>query len=120
MVNFFHKTDNLTDSQLAHAYSQSLATLCLSFAEPFGLVALESMACGTPVIAVNEGGYTETVINEKTGFLIQRNAHELIAKVDFLLQNSVSRKKMGKLGRETIEKHWTWEKHGERLEKCIK
>ena len=38
--------------------------------EPFGLVLIESMACGTPVIAFNRGGVTEVVVDKKTGFLV--------------------------------------------------
>ncbi len=38
--------------------------------EPFPLVLLEAMACGTPVLAFNRGGVAEIVVNEKTGFLI--------------------------------------------------
>jgi glycosyltransferase involved in cell wall biosynthesis len=39
--------------------------------EPFGIVPIESMACGTPVIAFNHGGPAETIVDGKTGFLIE-------------------------------------------------
>ena len=45
--------------------------------EPFGLVLLESMACGTPVIAFNRGGVSEIVIDKKTGFLVN-SADEMV------------------------------------------
>ncbi len=38
--------------------------------EPLGLVPLEAMACGTPVLAFNRGGIPEIVVNKKTGFLL--------------------------------------------------
>jgi len=38
--------------------------------EPLGLVLLEAMACGTPVLAFNRGGVSEIVVNKKTGFLV--------------------------------------------------
>lgn len=38
--------------------------------EPLGLVLLEAMACGTPVLAFNRGGISEIVVNKKTGFLL--------------------------------------------------
>ncbi len=42
----------------------------INFAEPFGLSVVESMFCGTPVIAFNKGSMSELIIHEKTGFLI--------------------------------------------------
>jgi glycosyltransferase involved in cell wall biosynthesis len=38
--------------------------------EPFGLVLIESMACGTPVVAFRKGSVPEIVINGKTGFVV--------------------------------------------------
>ena len=38
--------------------------------EPFGLVLLEAMACGTPVVAFNRGGVSEVVVDSQTGFLV--------------------------------------------------
>lgn len=45
--------------------------------EPYGLVAVEAMACGTPVIALNDGAISEVVIHNKTGFICN-NAQEMI------------------------------------------
>ena len=47
--------------QLRRLYQRAICTLCTSVAEPFGLTAVESIACGTPVVAVDEGGFRETV-----------------------------------------------------------
>jgi D-inositol-3-phosphate glycosyltransferase len=51
----------------------SAADVCVvpSHYEPFGLVAIEAMACGTPVIASNVGGLRFTVIPEETGLLVE-------------------------------------------------
>jgi glycosyltransferase involved in cell wall biosynthesis len=43
----------------------------ISWAEPFGMVSIESMACGTPVISFNSGGPTEIIEHGSTGFLTQ-------------------------------------------------
>ena len=54
--------------------------------EPFGLVLLESMACGTPVIAFNRGGISEVVEDKKTGFIVDTvdEMVEAISKVDLI------------------------------------
>jgi glycosyltransferase involved in cell wall biosynthesis len=42
----------------------------INFKEPFGLSVIESMLCGTPVIAFNKGSMSELIINKQTGFLV--------------------------------------------------
>lgn len=58
---------------------------CLLFpskmGEPFGLVAVEAMACGTPVIALNDGAISEIVIHGKTGFICN-TVEEMIDSVN--------------------------------------
>ena len=52
-------------------YAGAAATLMLgAWPEPFGLVAIESMATGTPVIARRAGALTETIDHGETGFLV--------------------------------------------------
>jgi len=48
--------------------------------EPFGLVMIESMACGTPVLAFNEGAAPEVVADGETGYLCRDEA-EMVEKV---------------------------------------
>ncbi len=53
-----------------HWYLHARATLFpIQWGEPFGLVLVESMACGTPVIAFNKGSVPEIVVDGKTGFI---------------------------------------------------
>jgi glycosyltransferase involved in cell wall biosynthesis len=73
------------DQELAAMYSGALATLALGVLEPFGLSTIESIACGTPVIAVREGGYREVVVHGRNGWLIQRSARELSAALEALM-----------------------------------
>lgn len=100
----------LSDESLVREYSSSLAVVCPNRLETFGLVPLEAMACGVPVIATNVGGHRETIINGKTGFLTDFNSLEIRDKISDLIKNPGFTEKIGKEGRRHIEKHWTWDK----------
>lgn len=56
------------------------ALLFPSQTEPFGLIPIEAMACGTPVIAFNRGGPKETILDGKTGFLTE-NYEGLVSSI---------------------------------------
>jgi len=109
----------LSDQQLVRVYNQSLATLCLSYNEPFGLAPIESMACQTPVIAVDQGGYKETVINCGTGFLIPRKPQILADKIVYLIEHPQAGEKMGLTGRRHVVKNFSWQTHSRKLEKYL-
>ena len=68
---------NQTHDQLFSLYQNAKVTVICSVNEPFGLVPIESMMCGTPVIAHNSGGPRETVIHNQNGFLYN-NETELV------------------------------------------
>jgi glycosyltransferase involved in cell wall biosynthesis len=59
----------VSDEELVGLYKGAKGFLALSQDEDFGITPVESMLCGTPVIAFNGGGYKETVIDGKTGVL---------------------------------------------------
>ncbi len=91
-------------------YYYSAADVCImpSHYESFGMVALESMACGTPVIASKVGGLSFTVQNGITGFLVpERQPEALAEKIDLVLKNDVLR---GKLGRQANQwaQRYSW------------
>ncbi|MBI4036606.1 glycosyltransferase [Candidatus Daviesbacteria bacterium] len=69
----------VSDEELAKLYAGAKATIVASEDEDFGIVPVESMAAGTPVIAPKYGGYLETVIDGKTGILYE--AGELIEAI---------------------------------------
>jgi glycosyltransferase involved in cell wall biosynthesis len=105
------KTFRLTDEELVKEYQQAAATLCLAVREPFGLSALESMACGTPVVAVAEGGYTETVKDGVTGIFIPRDPQKLAEAMKLLSTRPEQREEMATKARTRIEKEFTWKTH---------
>ena len=72
------------DSEKSSFLSGAIALLApIAWPEPFGLVLIEAMACGTPVIAFNRGSVPEIVENGLTGFIVERK-EEAIAATDQL------------------------------------
>lgn len=75
--------------------------------EPFGLVAAEAMACGTPVIALNDGAISEVVIHGKTGFICN-TLEEMIEAVRNIhtLKPEDCRRRAEELSREVMAKNY--------------
>jgi glycosyltransferase involved in cell wall biosynthesis len=70
-------------NKLIELYSECKGFIATALNEDFGMTPVEAMACGKPVIAPNEGGYKETVINGKTGILIDDiNEEKLIEAIE--------------------------------------
>jgi glycosyltransferase involved in cell wall biosynthesis len=109
----------LSDRELVKVYNQSRITLCLSYNEPFGIVPLEAMSCQIPVLAVDEGGYKETIENGKTGCLLPRDVNIFCKKVAELLKHTDKAEFLGSKGREHVLKKFTWEKHTKEFEKLL-
>jgi len=65
--------DGVSEADLVDRYRAAAVCLLTSRLEPLGLTALEAAACGTPVVAIREGGYRETVIDGVTGLLTDRD-----------------------------------------------
>lgn len=112
--------DNLaTEDDLVMAYNQAMVTAFPSKMEPFGLVSLESMACGTPVVGIAEGGIRETIQHGKTGLLTERDPVEFGKAIEILLKDESLRTRMGATGRQHVVQHWTWDQSYQKLEKYM-
>jgi len=82
------------------------ADVCVvpSYYESFGLVALEAMACGTPVVASRVGGLQSTVRDGETGFLVPWHCPEPFAeRLDLLLTNETLRASLGQAARASAQ-----------------
>jgi glycogen synthase len=107
-------------------YSQAALFVCPSVYEPFGIINLEAMACGTPVVASAVGGIKEVVVPGKTGLLVPfeprgegdphphepidpaRFAADLAQAIDQLLGDPEQLKAMGARSRERVEHFFSW------------
>jgi len=109
-------TGKLSFEQLKSYYSKSDIFVMPSRQEGFGIVFLEAMALGKPVIAGDHGGATEVVQNGVTGFLVNLDDPDaLTSHLILLLRDHALSKKMGEAGRRRVEENYTFSLFQDRL-----
>ena len=81
----------VSDQHLVELYSNALFTLFAFKHEPFGYIPVESVACGTPVLTYNKQGPSETVIDNKTGWLTNSD-FSLIKLAEYFWEKGVKKK----------------------------
>ena len=105
-------------------YSQAELFVCPSIYEPFGIINLEAMACGTPVVASRVGGIPESVVHGETGLLVpveqmdtapfepvdaDQFARDLAAAINELMRDPARRQEMSVAARRRVEDVFSWE-----------
>jgi glycosyltransferase involved in cell wall biosynthesis len=101
--------------RLVQRYCEAAVFVYAPVREPFGLAALEAMACGTPVVAVAEGGVSESVTDRETGRLVPRDVARFAEVLEDLLGDTRLREQYGCQARTCVVDRWTWERAVERL-----
>jgi glycosyltransferase involved in cell wall biosynthesis len=81
----------VSDDELAVLYSKAKATICAARLEPFGLTPLESLSCGTPVVAINEGGFRESISDGVNGVLVPPSPAGIATGITAVLEGHVIR-----------------------------
>jgi glycosyltransferase involved in cell wall biosynthesis len=83
--------------------------VCVPWYEPFGIVPLEAMACGTPVVASSVGGLIDTVVHGVTGLHVPPRRPDRVAEaVRCLLADPELRARLGEAGRERVRTRYSW------------
>ena len=110
-------------STVIQLYSHAAVFCCPSIYEPFGIINLEAMACGTAVVASAVGGIKEVVIDGETGFLVpleqmkespfdpidpEKFERDLADRINQLMANPQLREAFGAAGRKRAEQKFSW------------
>jgi alpha-maltose-1-phosphate synthase len=113
----------LPRDEVVQILSHARVFVCPSVYEPFGIVNLEAMACGLPVVASAVGGIPEIVLPGETGHLVEvdpgddplgtprdpdRFARALASRIAELLTDETGAAEMGAAGRRRVEQHFSW------------
>jgi alpha-maltose-1-phosphate synthase len=113
----------LPREEVVQLLSRARVFVCPSIYEPFGIVNLEAMGCGLPVVASAVGGIPEIVLPGETGHLVAFEpgddgfgsptdpdafARELAARVGELLEDGDTATRMGAAGRQRVEERFSW------------
>ena len=95
------------------------AVVCAPWYEPFGIVPLEAMACGVPVVAAAVGGLRDTVLDHTTGLHVPPRDPEAIATaLAMLLGNPPLRAELGQSGQQRARSRYTWDRVAAETEKA--
>ncbi|HEY1423781.1 MAG TPA: glycosyltransferase family 4 protein [Candidatus Acidoferrum sp.] len=102
-----HFLSGLSYAELAACYAHCEIFALPSKGEGFGLVYLEAMACGKPVIGGAHGGAPEVIEDGKTGYLVPHgDAVQLATAMEALLSDPALQKEMGRRGKERVEREF--------------
>jgi len=113
----------LPKSEVIELYSRAAVFCCPSIYEPFGIINVEAMACGAPVVASAVGGILEVVVPGRTGLLVpfsprrdgsyeprdpDKFSADLAAALNSVLRRPSLRNKFGEAGRIRVETRFSW------------
>ena len=116
-----HFLSGLSYAELTACYAACEMFALPSRGEGFGLVYLEAMACGKPVIAGAHGGAPEVIDDGRTGYLVQHgDSVQLATSIETLLANPEMARAMGKRGKERVENEFRFNAFAKSLKKILR
>lgn len=104
-------TGAVAREDIPHLLAETDLAVVLPWYEPFGIVPLEIMACGKPLVGAAVGGLLDTVSDGETGLLVPaRKPQRAAAAVRMLLDDAALRTQMGRAARRRIEQNYDWKR----------
>lgn len=116
----FEPRVKIDDDELVEILNRALLMLYTSRLEPFGYAPLEANACGTPVVALAEGGVRETIADGVNGLLVDDDPRAMAAAVTRLSNDREYARLLGQTGRQRVVERWSVEAAVERLEQRLR
>lgn len=102
--------NDVPEDELVRCYNRARVVVYAPYDEPLGLVSLEAMACGRPVLAVAEGGVREAVRDGETGFLVRRNVEEFAARLRWILTHPHDVAPIAVRALDYVRREWNWKR----------
>lgn len=125
---YFH--GYVADEEIDEIYSRSFLFVMPSYVikskngiwggEGFGLVYLEAGLHKLPVIACNEGGQTDCIVDGETGFLVNPNPEEIAEKIELLMNDPDLAQEMGEAGYRHVQNNFSFEHFEKNVVNVIK
>ncbi len=115
----FKYIGHVPQRELAKHYSQSSVFVLNSIHDGFGMVMIQAMACGLPVIATTNTGGSDLIEKGKNGFIIPiRDVPKLKEKLLYLFENREECNRMGASAKTRVKRGFTWDDYGEKIWKA--
>ncbi|MDO5746752.1 MAG: glycogen synthase [Actinomycetaceae bacterium] len=123
-------SEMLPHEEVVHILQAATLFVTPSIYEPLGIVNLEAMAMGLPVVGTNTGGIPDCIVDEETGLLVpieqkddgsgtpldaQAFEADMGQRINALLNNPEKAREMGKAGRKRVEDQFTWSRIGDEV-----
>ena len=106
----------ISDAEVIETLNRAALLVYTSRLEPFGFAPLEANACGTPVVAVAEGGVRETIKDGVNGLLVDSEPEAIAEAMAALLGDSDRAARMGERACEYVRQEWGLGRSIDRLE----
>ncbi|MHC4831912.1 MAG: glycosyltransferase [Planctomycetota bacterium] len=111
---------SITEDQKRTLIARARVVIYPPIREHFGIVPVEAMAAGRPVLAVSEGGPLETVVDGETGFLREARPEAFAEALAILVSQPNEASRMGRNGRKRVEACFSLEAFGDRFNAIIR